>query len=63
MKQPRVSDDHLRQAARFLRGQDAGADVRVLELVAGFLDRQLKHRALTRERERNKGKAETELPK
>jgi hypothetical protein len=47
----RITDNDLRQAAAFLRGKDAGADVKVLANVAAFLDRAI------RQRELNRGKA------
>jgi hypothetical protein len=46
-----VSTRDLREAAAFLRGNDTGADVRVLNRVAEWIDKELAKRKLRGETE------------
>ena len=56
---PSTRDQDLAAAARFLRGDPQGADVRALNRVANYLEGQLRTRERSKEKERSKRKART----
>ena len=57
MKQRGASNQDLLAAARFLRGDPQGADVRALNRVANYLERQLRTRERSKEKEQAKRRA------